>query len=654
MKLKKGALAFAAAIGFMTLSSVAQAGWGDLKPINVWDKIKKEIAKQEIGAGVTLINAEILDGISTSLRYRIESEPSYVDGYYTRFDRYQMRIKIDPSDYIEELDGPLGLRLEKNSEIIFARQFKNQKESLLSLPYTMKHLPLTAEKAVTRLVPGDFVAFQGRMAFVLSLGHDALAGDFNLGASTHAYISGEFMVHLFRMPDNKMRVKLIGVRGKGVGANAGADLSDDLEILGISIFDNKIERWLNLTPMDLRTNLGKHNVIMLDYVFDLNNPQAAQAYDSMMLHKVQLKDIKISNPNATRADLTREVLTNLVDVEEIALEDAHLAPELRRIDRLFKGSTEGITRDNRIKFGFNLWKFESERAYGQNKVLSYDKNDAPHKFILDTFTRYQKTRILFGLYGEENLMSTNVLFSATDDWVPHRFITTTVTHEMKMKDFSKKDFREIQRMVRETLGDEGFRQIDWKKWDFSKNPVNAYFKQEVFFNPHALMNLIKLGRGSIAKSFEDYISKKGPSRALPTYGAQVYNLNVDPQFLDFTPDSQEIAKNLVVIMSPYKSVQERFDAFLELQKISIWRERGAGFLMSFIPLKERARLLKYTMTLTAKDAPIVDYSYGQFTEEKLYRSLMYIQNIINDRGFDLRFFENQNRAVDGLSSQSVN
>lgn len=644
MTLKKQLFGLAMAAGLSVLSaSPAHAGWDVLKPANLWERLQKEVAKQDIGANVNLVNAEILEGLSTSLRYRIESEPSYVDGYYTRLDKYTLKFGLNPGDFIDDLDTPVGISLQKGSEIIFARQFKSQKDSLIALPYTPRNLPFTAKKAVERLQPGDFVAFQGRMAFVLSLSHDFLKGDFKAGAATHAYLSGEFMVHLFRMDNNKIRVKLIAVRGKGVGANAGIDLAEDLTVFGLSILDNRIEKWLNLTPLDLNSGIGKNDVIMLDYVFDLNNAQAAQAYDTLMLHKVQLKDVKVANPTLSRRDLTQELLTDLTDIESIALEDASLPPQERRIDRVFKGSSEGYNKDTRVKFGLNLWKFEAGRAYGENKVLSFDKKDQEQYFLLDTLSRYKKTKILFGLFGEETLNTSNLLFTADRDWKPVRFVTLTSASEMKMKDVSARDVREIQRLVKETIGEHHYSQINWQGWDRSEGKkVNGYFKQEVFFNPEALSALPFLGQAALADRFEKYIELKGRPRSRPFVTGSTPTDYLFNWISAFAGDIQRVSHRLTIVLDASKTVEERFKAFEDLQQIPIWKERGIGFLMSFLPEDQRPKLLRYELVLSAKGVTPVQFSFGAFAEEKLYRSMMYIQNIIQNRSFDLRLYTDSN------------
>lgn len=637
----------------LLVASPVQAGWEVFKPAPIIEKIKKGIAKQEIGASVNLVNAEILDGISTSLRYKLESEPSYVDGYYTRIDKYTMKFKVNPLEMFDDLDTPIGLGLEKGSEIIFARQFKNQKSSLLAMPYTMKNLPLTADKAINNLIPGDFVAFEGKLSVVLSLGHDALQGSFSAGASTHVFISGEFMVHLFRMPDNKMRVKLISMRSEGAGANAGIDLDKDFEIFGLGLLDRRVERWVNITPLDLNAGIRKNNVIMFDYIFDLNDTQAVQAYNSLLHHKVLIKDVKIANPFSSRTDLMNEAISDLTDIEAIALEDAGMSQESRRIDRVFKGSTEGMVRDGRIKFGLSFFKFQAGRAYSQNKVINYNKEDQQEKFLLDTFSKYKKTKILYGLYGEETLFNSNLMFTADDNFNPTRFVTLTTSSQMKMKDVSRKDFEEIQRLVKSTIGDIEYSKIPWHQWSFKDGKVvNGYFKQEVFFNPEALKLLPYLSREALASRFEQYIKLKGRPRSLPVFGGNSpkdYFLNWTAAF---TGDIRRVSVRLSTIINPASTVEDRFEAFEELHQMPIWRERGTGFLMSLLPANQRSQLLRYELILSGKKMPQIDFAFGKFDEEKLYRSLMYIQNVINNRSFDLRNYTEQQQAPVEISTKA--
>lgn len=629
---------------FVTIATLfmaypAHAGLDALKPATLWERIQKEVAKKEISSNIPLVSADIIDGLSTSLQYRIQSEPSYVDGFYTRLDKYIMNFDLRPGDYIEALDTPVGMNIRKGAEIIFARQFKTQKDSLLALPYTPRNLPFTAQAALERLEPGDFVSIQGNLSFVVSLGKDFLKGDFSVGASTHAYMSGDFKAHIFRMADDKVRVKLIGTRGKGVGADIGAHVDENLDIVGIQFFDDAIERWIGLTPPNAHAGYGQNDIIMLDYVFDLKNAEAAEAYNSLMLYKVQLKDVKVANPAASMKDLTQELLTDLTDVEQIALNDSLKPTNERRIDRIFKGTSQGFNKDAGIKFGINFWKFQTGKAYGENKVLSYDKQNKEQYFLLDTLSRYKKTKILFGLFGEETLMTSNLLFTADSNWKPQRFVTLTASAELRIKDVSEGDLEEMQRIVKDTIGESQYKNIDWSKWEGNKSKkVNGYFKQEVFFNPEALNTIPSLSADAWAASFRKYVELKGRPRSRPFFGGNSPIDYLRPWIHAFTFDIRRVGNHLSIVVDPTKSIQDRFEAFESLQQIPIWKERGIGFLISFIPEYQRPELMRYEMILSAKDMSTIDYRYGSFAEEKLYRAMMYIQNIIHNRSFDLRLY----------------
>ena len=128
---------------------------------------------------------------------------------------------------------PFGFNMSHNAEVIFARQFKTQLESVKAFPYTLTHnFPINAEKAKNNLNPGDFVSFHANLNFVISR---AFFGYFNAGAyassSGYALVSGDFLINLFKLDSNKIRVKFIANRGKGVGVGASAGYVSPLKLV---------------------------------------------------------------------------------------------------------------------------------------------------------------------------------------------------------------------------------------------------------------------------------------------------------------------------------------------------------------------------------------------------------------------------------------
>ncbi|HWU44532.1 MAG TPA: hypothetical protein VN132_13870, partial [Bdellovibrio sp.] len=70
------------------------ASWEFLQPTKLIEKIRDQIAKQNIGLDLNLFNGDIFRGFSTALNYRLQSEPSYLDGFYTRVDRYTFQAQV--------------------------------------------------------------------------------------------------------------------------------------------------------------------------------------------------------------------------------------------------------------------------------------------------------------------------------------------------------------------------------------------------------------------------------------------------------------------------------------------------------------------------------------------------------------------------------
>ncbi|HEX7672666.1 MAG TPA: hypothetical protein VF412_00775 [Bdellovibrio sp.] len=611
--------------------SQAGWGWGFLEPAKIIEKIRQQIAKQDIGVGVGLIDADILNGFSTALRYRLESEPSYLDGFYTRVDKYTLQADVNPGDLIDGNDSPIGFNMQSGTDVIFARQFKTQKESLLAMPYSIKNIPLNANRALRNLHVGDFVALQGHLEIVFSVGTNSdLNGAISLGGSTHVFLSGDFMIHLFRMENDKIRVKLITMRKQGAGADAAVDYAGKFKIIGFKFIDNKIERWVDLTPASLGFGRSVNDVFMLDYVFDLKNPQAAQAYDDFMSKKVRFKDLKVIDPTASRPDLQNDLMTDMSGVEQLFVEDRDLPPEQRRVDRIFKGSNSSNDSNANFKLGLSIVKLSSKLVYSQNQLMNYDRNDNEQHYLLDTYSKEVESKILYGLFGDKITDGNNLVFNSNAAWAPGSFLTLTAYREVKMRDVSSRDYRKVQDQVRRAIPPDQYAKIDWKDWNFNKGHlVNGYFRQQLFINPEAIHQLPVQNTTFYYNAFVDYVDKTG---APPSRGASHENYWTD----GYNSDLMTISLGLAAIVNPLSSNAQIYQNFKAMQKLALWRERGIGFILSMIPDWRGNSLVSYEMTFSAKGVEAVNYKFGTFINEELYRSLMYIQNIINDRSFDLR------------------
>ena len=211
--------------------------------------------------------------------YRYEVEPSYMDGWYSRMDKWTMNATLRPGDFIDNEDLPISLNIDHGVDVVFVRQFKERKEAMTALPYTFARLPLKAKWARDNLQPGDFVSIPTRLNVVIGAGMSFNDGVFGAGVHTHYLLSGEFQVHIFRMKDDKVRVKLIALRkrGKGAGAHAGVEF----KIFGIGFLDKQIKKFVGLDLASVGINKENGNLFLLDYTFDLKDEPSSKAYNQI-------------------------------------------------------------------------------------------------------------------------------------------------------------------------------------------------------------------------------------------------------------------------------------------------------------------------------------------------------------------------------------
>lgn len=610
-----------------------------LEPAKLVDKIKKQVARLTISKEVDIVEAGIYEGLSTALSYRIQSEPSYIDGYYTRLDKYKLRVNINPSDIIDDDDQPIGFDIRKDVEVLFARQFKNQRQSLLATPYTFKNFPLNADRATRRMNVGDFVAFQTNMSLVLSVGtFSELRGSVDVGASTHVFISGEFMIHLYKMPQNHMRMKIIAIRGKGAGADGNIRFGQGVDLIGFTLIDNRIRDLVDLEPFSIGTGKANHDLFMIDYVFNLNDPSAAQSYNAVMKKKLRFKDVEISNPLADDEKLRNAIVTDIDSAEGIVHADKGLKASERRVHRIFKGANSLVSTRAHIKLGINLAKYEKGFNYGHNKVISTDLNEVQRRYLLDNFSIFSKSRLLFGFYGEENVSNTSLLYSADSDFKPGRFIALMLAQESKMRNFNEKDFQEIRDHVKSILPGRQYSQIDWKHWDFSKGTLsNGYYREEAYFEPQAIALIPMKDRSGIEKSYTRYLLESGRPRSIPRFGVPLDPRRYGSNWIEvYRDDLSEISIHLEIIFSSRTTPEQRYESYGKLRKIPLYRETITGYLINLLPSNDLERLMTYKLVLSARNANTVHFEFGKFEDNDLYESLIYVQNIINNRSYDLR------------------
>ena len=202
-------------------------------------KIRDTIADQDINFSADLGNIDLIKGVNLSNKYKYDVEASYISQYYTRIDKWDIKLAINVGDVLKDLiDVPFSFGVERENSFFFVRQFPTKKEAIKALPYAPNKLPLNAKMAL-KLNNGDFVSMPANLNIASSLSATTatelpivLSGE----AKAFYIVSGEFTIQVFKLDNTHVRLKLITKRGMSTGASLSAGVSFKffgIRILGI-------------------------------------------------------------------------------------------------------------------------------------------------------------------------------------------------------------------------------------------------------------------------------------------------------------------------------------------------------------------------------------------------------------------------------------
>jgi len=361
-----------------------------------------------------------------------------------------------------------------------------------------------------------------------------------------------------------------------------------------------------------------------------------------MTRKVRFKALEVADPIANRNGLEQALVTDLTEIEAIALADARLPEADRRIARLFKGSNTSDTVGANIGIGLNLFRLEKSGYFSQNRIQSFDDQDVPHKYRFDNFSRQDKQKFLFRLFDSTESINTGVLFEADEDYEPSVFNALVMSREIKSSSLMTSEFRRIREQLQRTLPDQIYSQIPWKNWDYAfRERVNVYFRHQITFTLPALEALPAMSTGDIYLRLKAYMATIPAPSAAPSNEGYPLGDTTPVSLQDrYEHDLQKISANLMRVADRGRSTIERYNAFVELKDNELFREIGAGFLLRLLPQDRLAQLVHYEFELSAKGSDTIKYEFGHHAESRLYETLLYIQSILNNRSIDLRLMKN--------------
>ena len=637
-----------------------------------WGKrVVDEIADIDIRFNIKLFDLDLYEGVGIGSKYRYEVEPSYVDNYYTRVDTWRMNANVRPGDLLSDDSLPFGLNIEKGQEVHFVRQFKSKSRALKAIPYSFKHFPYNSERIIDNLHPGDFVAIPAHLNLVIGKGIGTLSNvltgavseyfGLNAGLNASYLLSGKFQLHIFKMMDNRVRLRILAQRQQKISMRADAQigfLGTGLDFFLISLVDKQIRKWTRVKLTEAGADKEFGRIFLADYVFNLNNSAAREALDGILASQFKLRETEIINPfNGKDKPISNKMIHDLSLIEELVQEDKADPIDSRRINRLYRGESVYNRHTRNLRVGIKIIQYGRQFHRTENLISHVDENNKTNYYLYPTFTRNKEFEALFGIFKHSNMHTVYSLFPSDREGVPSDFGEWGTTWEFRDKRFSGEDQEKIIKFVARNLPTSVLKKIPWGQWKDIKSRVNARMRFHTIFEKYAFDQISEYNLFELFQKFKEFKTSIPTMPKPRTNRVKNHRNTAVRNFSDWYERHKkqigEMLEGIYLISRPEVPAKERMKGLEDLLKNNeVFRLLGTGYLMSLLNEESQQKGTFVQFELYAKDTKAIRFQHGGQNNAHLRELLLYINNVLNNRNFDIRLHPTDLDEVDALRSSS--
>lgn len=611
-------------------------------------KIKEVIANQDINFELGLGDIDLIDGINIAGKYRYNVESSYISKYYTRIDKWNLRAGVNVGEVIKDyVDLPFSFSINRDNSIYFVRQFPTKLGAMKAIPYTPAKLPVTASRALKSLNAGDMVSMPANLNIAVSLGTSTSMGTpgvpVNANASIYGILSGEFVVQVYKIDQTHVRLKLIAQRSRTSGSSYGMGLG--FNFFGISFVDRQIKRLVDTDLVQLGFNLTPQSQFIVDYVFDLSDAKAQEAYNQILSSQYKFKDLLVTEQMLNAKELKDKLISSYEKADNLWSEDRSIEPDHRRIQRIFKGfnSSKGHTRH--VKLALLVTSYQKDNTYTESKVSVVDKNENNLDFYYPTFSRYLETT--FGKKWFLNLKDQSYFnnfgliprFNTEDSKLKNPDIG--FTYERKDKFFTSFEQKAVEKFLLSQIPLTLLNNIDLGEWSNGLRKVDSRIFLQLILKAQGFEYLKNFSETELIERLLAYVKERESKHVIEVSqdDANVAKIK-DFLFINRFIEKKRLtslARSLYTILKNENNDSEEMTRrIVALNEFGVFDRIGVGFLISLLPQDQLANLVYVKLEMSAKDTTSIDYEAGKLNYRALYKELTTIQSRLSNRSYDMR------------------
>ena len=461
--------------------------------------------------------------------------------------------------------------------------------------------------------------------------------------------------------DNRVRLRVLAQRQQKISMRANAQigfLGTGLDFFLMNIVDKQIRKWTRVKLTETGADKEFGRIFLADYVFNLNNSTARDALDGILASQFKFRETEIINPFTDNdKPISNKMIHDLSLIEDLVQQDKPNPIDSRRINRLYRGESVYNRHTRDLRVGIKIIQYGRQFHRTENLISHVDENNKTNYYLYPTFTRNKEFEALFGIFKHSNMHTVYSLFPSNREGVPIDFGEWGTTWEFRDKRFGIEDQEKIIKFVGRNLPTSILKKIPWGEWKDIKSRANARMRFHTIFEKYAFDQISEYNLFELFQKFKEFKTSI-PSMPEPrTNRTKNHRNKTIHNFSDWYERHKkkigEMLEGIYLISRSEVPAKERMKGLEDLLKNNeVFRLLGTGYLMSLLNEESQKKGTFVQFELYAKDTEAIRFQHGGQNNAHLRELLLYINNVLNNRNFDIRLHPTDLDEVDALRTSS--
>ena len=600
--------------------------------LSVQASMPETILALKAKAELDLVDFNIFPGGSFAAGFEFEVEPAFIKGLYSRRDTWQVSLKAMPSTHHNIADGidhTLSGGVYSQTELTFYRFFDKYKDAYLSLPYTFRNLPLTANNTLSsRFQVGDYFQLKSTFGAIVSLEMlKVLNPNFSATLGQSFFTEAGFQTQIIKLDERRVRLKVTTRLGKGRATELDIGYTGVLNIFSIDKLNDAAEKYLIRTPLKFDLSKARSEVILADYVLDLTDPEVAAAFETMFIQARSVRALAGVFRNRG-LDVDANIILDLTSLENLYQRDLALG-EVSRIIRNLRTHSRQETQTLRTRIENIFFKFSYQKDISTAFMQVQQMSNNWEYYIFRSWGEQRKFN-LFYTWQDRFVNRTQALFSTDKDF--KNLLPINIVRDLQHKDnsLSLNELRLLERRLRKMLPAAAWEKLDLANWEGERHK-NFGMKVQIVLSPELFNNLPSLSAQQVRMKFREFMKRK--------------NLAARDYFMDASqeggPSAEDILKGALdkfsleaqKVLDQRLSMNDRFQALTMLRKNHLFKDSGLAFFSDL--MEEKAQGYVHVDLYLSSNDREAKVEHGDAEISYLYKKLLSIKSSLDNETYDV-------------------